>query len=163
MRRFAGSIFALVLMAGPVHACSIKGKVWPTPSELADSSALVFVVRIDALHGTDPLLRAMLRSQTPSAPDLAEMQMPRPAQGTVLRSLKGHLPEAIRLQGASNNCDGPHLEVGRVYLVFAGLETGLRGAFIARKGSFLVDDTSYSNTSLRQVEARLFPEERTTP
>ncbi len=154
---------ALVLMAGRAHACSIKGKVWPTEAELADSSALVFVVRIDADHGIDPLLLAMLRNQTPSEPDLAEMQMPRPVQGTVLRMLKGQLPADIRLEGASNNCDGPHLEVGKRYLVFADSQTGQRGTFIARVGSFPLNDTSYSNASLQQVEARLSQEDHTTP
>ncbi|MEJ1096649.1 MULTISPECIES: hypothetical protein [unclassified Pseudoxanthomonas] len=152
---------ASMMTSGSAMACSIPGKQWPTTAELAIASDLVFIAHVERIRRMSPEDTKLMEAISSGNPPLNVAFLPptHPADFSVLRVLKGTVPEHVLLQSAVQNCSGVHLEEGGDYLIFANRPSMAGDDIAPIKGSFKLDDSEYTQDELRKVEF-LFPSKR---
>lgn len=162
-RRFASAALLMVSMmtAGSAMACRIEGMQWPTTTELANTSELIFIAHVERVRPMSPENARLMEAIDSGNPlvDVPFLYPVHPADFSVRSVLKGTVPEYTLLQSAVQDCSGVHLEEGEDYLIFAN-RPAMPGDDIAPiKGSFKLDSSKYAQDELRKVES-LFPSKR---
>ena len=155
MKRFyQWMLLALLgLFCGNAMACRMVGYVWPTSTELASTSQLVFIAHVEKVQPLSKSDEEFVRSGFASAPNGISVRVPTErAEFSLVRNLKGLTPKPALLESSVWNCSGVTLEQGSDYLIFANAPEKVGADIAPAKGSFKLDGSLHAQVELQNIE-----------
>ncbi len=127
----------------------------PPIADLARTSDVVAIVHVDRIHPLTAEEAAFSERMFSDPPLNVPIRLPtQSADVTIVRSLKGKIPEGARVDSGVTNCDVVLME-GREYLIFAQVAVEQSDKIAPRYGTFMIDSSPRSIAALAEVEHSL--------